>query len=129
MCRRGIARTFQLVRPFPALNVADNVIVGALLREKNVGAARERAFTVLRRLDLFDRTVFTDALELFERVLDVAARARFELVADFFERFLRRIDQARRVIAHFGLFAPGFVGGRLQLGVTDHAVNLVLGER
>jgi branched-chain amino acid transport system ATP-binding protein len=55
VCRRGVARTFQLVRPFPALSVADNVIVGALLREKNVGAAREQAFTVLRRLDLFDK--------------------------------------------------------------------------
>ena len=31
VCRRGIARTFQIVRPFPALSVEDNVIVGALL--------------------------------------------------------------------------------------------------
>jgi branched-chain amino acid transport system ATP-binding protein len=55
VCRRGIARTFQIVRPFPALSVADNVIVGALLRERDVAAARERAFTVLRRLELFDK--------------------------------------------------------------------------
>ena len=51
VCRRGIARTFQLVRPFPALSVADNVIVGALLREHHVDAARERSLAVLRRLD------------------------------------------------------------------------------
>jgi ABC-type branched-subunit amino acid transport system ATPase component len=31
VCRRGIGRTFQLVRPFPALTVEDNVVVGALL--------------------------------------------------------------------------------------------------
>ena len=31
ICRRGIGRTFQIVRPFPALSVEDNVIVGALL--------------------------------------------------------------------------------------------------
>ena len=31
VCRRGIARTFQLVRPFPALSVEDNVIIGALI--------------------------------------------------------------------------------------------------
>jgi branched-chain amino acid transport system ATP-binding protein len=55
VCRRGIARTFQLVRPFPALTVEDNVIVGALLRHHDVGAARERAQAVLRRLDLFDK--------------------------------------------------------------------------
>jgi branched-chain amino acid transport system ATP-binding protein len=55
VCRRGIARTFQLVRPFPALSVEDNVIVGALLHRSDVGAARERAHALLRRFDLFDR--------------------------------------------------------------------------
>ena len=55
MCRRGIARTFQLVRPFPALSVEDNVIIGALLHQRDVGAARERAQALLRRFDLFDR--------------------------------------------------------------------------
>ena len=55
ICRRGIARTFQLVRPFPALSVEDNVVVGALLHRRDVGAARERAQALLRRLDLFDR--------------------------------------------------------------------------
>ena len=55
VCRRGLARTFQLVRPFPALSVEDNVIVGALLRHHDVGTARERARAVLRRLDLYDK--------------------------------------------------------------------------
>lgn len=55
VCRRGLARTFQLVRPFPALSVEDNVIVGALLRRHDVAAAREHAHALLRRLDLFDK--------------------------------------------------------------------------
>jgi branched-chain amino acid transport system ATP-binding protein len=55
VCRRGIARTFQIVRPFPALSVEDNVIIGALLHRRDVGAARERAQELLRRLDLFDK--------------------------------------------------------------------------
>ncbi len=55
VCRRGIARTFQLVRPFPALSVEDNVIVGALLHRHDVGTARERAHELLRRFDLFER--------------------------------------------------------------------------
>ena len=40
MCRRGIGRTFQIVRPFPALTVEDNVMVGALLRTSDVSRAR-----------------------------------------------------------------------------------------
>jgi branched-chain amino acid transport system ATP-binding protein len=55
VCRRGIARTFQIVRPFPALSVEDNVVVGALLHRREVGAAREHAQDLLRQLDLFDK--------------------------------------------------------------------------
>jgi branched-chain amino acid transport system ATP-binding protein len=55
ICRRGIGRTFQIVRPFPALTVEDNVIVGALLHRRHVGDARAHALDVLRRLDLYDK--------------------------------------------------------------------------
>ena len=55
VCRRGIARTFQLVRPFPALSVEDNVVVGALLHRHGVAQAHERAQALLRRFDLFER--------------------------------------------------------------------------
>jgi branched-chain amino acid transport system ATP-binding protein len=55
ICRRGIGRTFQLVRPFPTLSVEDNVVVGALLHRQHVDAAHTHAQTVLRRLDLYDK--------------------------------------------------------------------------
>ena len=55
IAQRGIGRTFQIVRPFPALTVEDNVIVGALLRADGVDAARQHAYELLRRLDLYDR--------------------------------------------------------------------------
>jgi branched-chain amino acid transport system ATP-binding protein len=55
ICRRGIGRTFQIVRPFPALTVEDNVIVGALLHSRDVGKARAGARELLHRLDLFDQ--------------------------------------------------------------------------
>ena len=55
ICQRGIGRTFQLVRPFPALSVEDNVIVGALLHRHRVDSARSHAHEVLRRLDLYDK--------------------------------------------------------------------------
>src|SRR4051812_25158469 len=30
ICRAGVGRTFQVVKPFPGLSVLDNVVVGAL---------------------------------------------------------------------------------------------------
>jgi branched-chain amino acid transport system ATP-binding protein len=55
VCRRGIARTFQIVRPFLGLSVEDNVIIGALQRHREVETARARARDLLVRLDLYDR--------------------------------------------------------------------------
>ena len=55
ICRRGIGRTFQIVRPFPALTVEENVVVGALLRHHHVASARRHALAVLERLDLIDK--------------------------------------------------------------------------
>ena len=55
VCRRGIGRTFQLVRPFPALSVEDNVMIGAMLRRGDLVMARRRAHEVLWQLDLFDK--------------------------------------------------------------------------
>ena len=76
VCRRGIGRTFQLVRPFPALTVEENVIVGALLHRQHVEAARQRAHEVLRQLDLFDkRAQRASALTLPDRKRLEVARA------------------------------------------------------
>jgi branched-chain amino acid transport system ATP-binding protein len=55
ICRRGVGRTFQTVRPFPTLSVEDNVLVGALLHCQHARDARVRAHEVLRRLDLYDK--------------------------------------------------------------------------
>jgi branched-chain amino acid transport system ATP-binding protein len=76
VCRRGLARTFQLVRPFPGLSVEDNVIVGALQKRRDVGAARELALNLLRRLDLFDkRSRLASTLTLPDRKRLEVARA------------------------------------------------------
>src|SRR6266852_1922554 len=76
ICRRGIGRTFQLVRPFPALTVEDNVVIGAMLRRHDPAAARRHAHEVLARLDLFGkRHQPASALTLPDRKRLVVARA------------------------------------------------------
>jgi branched-chain amino acid transport system ATP-binding protein len=76
ICRRGIGRTFQIVRPFPGLTVEENVIVGALLRRTGVPAARQRAHDVLRSLDLYDKRLQpASALTLPDRKRLEVARA------------------------------------------------------
>jgi branched-chain amino acid transport system ATP-binding protein len=50
ICAAGIGRTFQIVKPFAGLSVLDNVMVGALLREKSVAAARKVSRDILEKL-------------------------------------------------------------------------------
>jgi len=52
VCAAGIGRTFQIVKPFAGLSLLDNVVVGALLRDKNVSAAKKRAAEIIERLGL-----------------------------------------------------------------------------
>jgi len=76
ICRRGIGRTFQLVRPFMTLSVEDNAIMGALLRRSDMTAALRRAHEVLWQLDLFEkRALPASALTLPDRKRLEVARA------------------------------------------------------
>ena len=76
VCQRGIGRTFQIVRPFPALTVEENVIVGALMKRTDVSAARAHAHEVLRRIDLYDkRTQRASSMTLPDRKRLEVARA------------------------------------------------------
>jgi branched-chain amino acid transport system ATP-binding protein len=73
MARLGIARTFQIVRSFGSLSVLENVMVGAMLRNKRVAVARERARDALEFCGLGARAEVTAAN------LTVAEQRRLEL--------------------------------------------------
>ncbi|PWC42807.1 ABC transporter ATP-binding protein [Azospirillum sp. TSO22-1] len=56
VCAAGIGRTFQIVKPFGDLTVEENVVVGALARERSVDTARRIARGVLERLGLAEQS-------------------------------------------------------------------------
>ena len=73
VCRRGIARTFQLVKPFPTKSVLKNVTVGGFLRSKNRNEAEEKALKVLEFVGLIDKK------DVLGKSLTIADRKRLEL--------------------------------------------------
>jgi branched-chain amino acid transport system ATP-binding protein len=51
VCAMGLARTFQVTKPFVNNTVLENVMVGAFSRTRNAKEARRKALEVLERVD------------------------------------------------------------------------------
>jgi branched-chain amino acid transport system ATP-binding protein len=52
LCHLGVARTFQILKPFPRLTAEENVMIGALTRGGGIAHARETARKCLARVGL-----------------------------------------------------------------------------
>ena len=65
ICEMGIGRTYQIVQPFPNLDVLGNVMVGAFKRYPKYDDARKKAEDVLKFTGIYDiRNVRGDNLTL-----------------------------------------------------------------
>ncbi len=68
ICRFGIARTFQVVRPLQRMTTLDNVIASSFLRERSNETAEKVALEMLRFTGLHeDRHVISKGLPLGKR--------------------------------------------------------------
>jgi branched-chain amino acid transport system ATP-binding protein len=73
LCRKGLARTFQIVKPFATRTVLYNVMVGAFATTDQRAEAERRALEVLRHLHLEDRK------DMRAGNLTIADRKRLEI--------------------------------------------------
>jgi branched-chain amino acid transport system ATP-binding protein len=73
-CRRGVGRTFQVVKSFETMTVIDNVIVGSLVRSTHMRDARRKAQEVLEFTGLAARAdvLASDLVPAEKRRLEVA---------------------------------------------------------
>lgn len=76
ICRLGVARTFQVVKPLQRMSVLDNVIASAFVRANSRARADEIAIEALRFTGLYDdRDVISKGLPLGKRKRLEIARA------------------------------------------------------
>jgi ABC-type branched-subunit amino acid transport system ATPase component/ABC-type branched-subunit amino acid transport system permease subunit len=86
ICRRGIGRTFQVVRAFARMSVLENVIVGAYVGAPDDTAARNMALAALDRVGLSARAdaiaggLTTRELRLMELARALAPNPRLVLL-------------------------------------------------
>src|SRR5215467_5937703 len=74
ICALGLARTFQVAKPFGAMTVLANVMTGAFLRDKHVDAARTKAREAIAFVGLSAReqTPAKDLTTIDQRPLEMA---------------------------------------------------------
>jgi len=76
VCRMGIARTFQIVRPMRDMSVLENAMVGAFSWTRNVSEARSTAYESLESVGLVGKAnARTDQLTMSDRKMLEVAKA------------------------------------------------------
>jgi len=76
ICKLGIARTFQVVKPLQRMSVLDNVVASAFLRAKNKSEAVQIASETLKFTGLYeDKDIISKGLPLGKRKKLEIARA------------------------------------------------------
>jgi len=76
ICAMGMARTFQVAKPFAHLSILDNVILGAYVHSKNKDEARRYASAAIKLVGLLDKSAEPASnLTSFELRLMELARA------------------------------------------------------
>jgi branched-chain amino acid transport system ATP-binding protein len=74
ICALGLARTFQVAKPFGAMTVLDNVMTGAFLRDRHIALARDKAREAIEFVGLSTRelTAAKDLNTIDQRRLEMA---------------------------------------------------------
>ena len=145
ICRAGIGRTFQVMRPFARLSVLHNVVVGAFARESQDAPAYDKARQALRRVGIGEleqamaASLTTIELRLMELARALVCDPRLLLLdeilaglgADEVEHMLAVIASIRRqgvtiIIIEHTMHAMVRIADRLV--VLDHGQVIESGE-
>jgi branched-chain amino acid transport system ATP-binding protein len=126
VCAHGLARTFQVAKPFGAMTVLSNVMTGAFLRDKHADVAREKAREAIDFVGLSAReaTPARDLTTIDQRRLEMARALATEprlLLLDEVMAGLNpaEIDQAVALVEKLS-------GRGLTIVIVEHVMRAIM---
>ena len=126
ICKNGIARTFQLVRPFLKMTVLDNVIAGALLRTDSMEKATNEAEEMIALVGLNEvrdvpaKNLTVAKRKLLELARSIATKPKLLLVDEMIAGLnLPEIDEALTLLKVIG-------NSGITLCLVEHVMKAVM---
>jgi branched-chain amino acid transport system ATP-binding protein len=126
ICAHGLARTFQVAKPFGAMTVLDNVMTGAFLRDKNAIVARAKAREAIDFVGLSarEKTAAKDLTTIDQRRLEMARALATQPRLLLFDEVMAglnpaEIDQAVALVGK--LSARG-----LTIVIVEHVMRAIM---
>jgi len=126
LCEAGIGRTFQIMRPFQRMSIADNVVVGAYVRTRTDAEARQLAAEAIARVglsDIADRVageLTTKELRLMELARALAGQPRILLLDETLAGLGH--DEANEVVAVIQRLARG----GMTIAIIEHTMQAMV---
>jgi branched-chain amino acid transport system ATP-binding protein len=126
ICAHGLARTFQVAKPFGAMTVLDNVMTGAFLRDKHIAVARDKAREAIDFVGLSakEMTAARDLTTIDQRRLEMARALATQPRLLLFDEVMAglnpaEIDQAVALVGK--LSARG-----LTIVIVEHVMRAIM---
>jgi branched-chain amino acid transport system permease protein len=126
ICRRGVGRTFQVVKPFRRMTIADNVVIGAFVRTKTDQAARALAAEAIAEVGLTADAHLTAGnisnlqLRLMELARALASKPQLLLLDEIFAGLTA--SEVERVMAVIRKLA----GLELTIVIIEHTMQAMV---
>ena len=144
VCRGGVGRTFQVVKPFRRMSIADNVVVGAYVRTRTDDDARAHAARALLAVGLSEHaeliagSVSNKQLRLMELARALASQPQILLLDEIFAgltsaevqevaEVIRKLASAGMTIAIIEHTMQAMVKLVDRFVVLDHGAVLAVG--
>jgi ABC-type branched-subunit amino acid transport system ATPase component/ABC-type branched-subunit amino acid transport system permease subunit len=126
LCEAGVGRTFQIMRPFLRMSIADNVVVGAYVRTATDAEAKQLAAEAIARVGLSEIAervageLTTKELRLMELARALAGQPRILLLDETLAGLGH--DEANEVVAVIQRLA----GDGMTIAIIEHTMQAMV---